>query len=955
MNRWAAGEVAHGGSGPGWTRGWRPHAGAGPGVMAGRVRGWPARRVALAALAGVLLALLGLPVLAHPPTTLIPAAQTIAIGDDASVAAHDVEAGVDAIFRVSGPIQPIGRCPEQDASAQHDHPNRGYYNSIWITGCEPGGTGEVRLVERNNESNVIARATVVVVRHTYPSHIRNLTQTTQGDGSLGVSWDAPRRTGGSAIVGYGVQHRRDGDSWASEVPATRDTSGTGTSHTITGLTNGQRYHIRVTPCNQQSGCLPWSEKAGFSHASVSGTPRVPTPPPVTTPGPVRELTLTPGDHQLGVRWLAPSSPGGHAISRYQVEYKPAAATAWTSNPEVTDGTATTVPVLTGDRTPLTNGAAYHVQVRACNGSSDSSCGSWTQGEGTPEAPRPRNVDVSPLRERKVRLTWTWMGPAASAYVVSARGFGVGKRSAFYEWRRVHIGSTTPSVSIDGKESTYGFEFYLYNLYRVSGQQPRGLQNHRAFELEVQAVTGKDADNNDVLSAPSDAIILIDTPIRSANGKSSGTLGEAVLTWNLVKDILDDDSYAGGTAWFRYRRAPSTHAEITWLPEEANFTYVADVPETLLKDGRTLQSLALNDVYAIQFWYEPPASQVNQPAKLRVFAGRDVYVWPSTRPAAVGEDEDGESYAGERVASYPLNYPLEHRRRDPKQTYVYRICDDTFPDLDAGNTPNAGGAGRARWEDFIFDAFDRWRVATDGLVVADYERGPCATYTAVVDQAVRALGRSLPRDLAAQYDEATRRAHVQALVDQSRHLGTLRDAVMRAAMTTSDAADVGSEVFMYESSAHPGVFEFGKPLQPGVCSHEAYGCARRRVVRHATKGWLTDIALRKQRLFETESGAYVPEIPTVRLDLCLVRLDVNEDDMGRGHGRANDRFLNVYSTLVHEVGHAFGIREGDTGSDQEAYHPNDDLDEDSVMVQPNRECAPTPLDVLAIYALYQHTK
>jgi len=340
-------------------------------AVARGVAGWPARRVGLAVVAGALIALLGMPVLAHPPTTLIPASQTIAIGDDASVAAHDVAHGLDAIFRVSGPIQPIGRCPEQTDSADGVQPRHGYYNSIWITGCEPGGTGEVRLVERDNESNVIARATIVVVQYTHPSHIRNLTQTTQGDGTLGVSWDAPRRTGGSAIVGYGVQHRLHGDEWASEVPAARDTSGTGTSHTITGLTNGQKYHIRVTPCNQQSGCLPWSDEFGFSHASVSGRP---------------------------------------------------------------------------------------------------------------EVPRPRNLDIRPLRDRKVRLTWTWTGPEADSYVISARGFGVDDQSNLYAWRRIHTNTTSPSVLVDESNSTYKykFEFYIHTIYKVQGLNRHGLQHHPAY-------------------------------------------------------------------------------------------------------------------------------------------------------------------------------------------------------------------------------------------------------------------------------------------------------------------------------------------------------------------------------------------------------------------------------------------------------------------------------------------
>ena len=597
-------------------------------------------------------------------------------------------------------------------------------------------------------------------------------------------------------------------------------------------------------------------------------------------------------------------------------------------------------------------------MRACNGPKESHCSIWSADHRftttagatptpaptptpTPEASRPRNLDITPLRERKVRLTWTWTGPQVNAFVISARGFRVKDTSDLYSWSTIHSGASAPAVAVDGKTSTYKYEFYLHVFYRAQVKpNRRGLQDHAAYEVQVQAVTGKDAANNDVLSEPSDAIILIDTPITSANGTSSGTSGQATLSWNLMQDVLGD-SYAGGTARFRYRHT-GTHASIPWLPEEANFTHVGDIPQTALTNGNTLQSLVLNAVYAIQFWYEPPAPEANQPAKLRVFAGRDVYVWPSTRAGAEGMDSQGRPNAGERVASYPLNYPLQNTHRIPRATYVYRICSDTFPTLNLK---------AANWADFIFDAFDRWRIATDGLVVAAYERRPCATYAAVVSNLVGAVSRTLDSNSAAQYDLDTRRAHVQALVDQSRHIGALRDAVLRAAAGTSDGANVGNEVFMFETNARPMVYELGQEIQPGLCGSNGLGCARLRV-HHETKGWITDIALKKERVFETETGYYVPEIPTVRLEECRTRHPDNiEDD----RARSNYNFSTVYSILVHELGHAFGIRSGTDGSGQRKQHPNYDLNYDTVFDHSrdtNNPCAPTPLDVLALYALYQ---
>ena len=60
-------------------------------------------------------------------------------------------------------------------------------------------------------------------------------------GQVTLSWTAPSDDGGSAITGY--EYEVDGDgSWHS-------TGSTGTSHTVTGLTNGQSYSFKVRAVN----------------------------------------------------------------------------------------------------------------------------------------------------------------------------------------------------------------------------------------------------------------------------------------------------------------------------------------------------------------------------------------------------------------------------------------------------------------------------------------------------------------------------------------------------------------------------------------------------------------------------------------------------------------------------------------------------------------------------------
>ena len=751
----------------------------------------------------------------------------------------------------------------------------------------------------------------------------------------GVAWEAPRRTGGSAIVGYGVQHRRDGDSWASEVPATRDTSGTGTSHTITGLTNGQRYHIRVTPCNQQSGCLPWSEKAGFSHASVSGTPRVPTPPPVTTPGPVRELTLTPGDHQLGVRWLAPSSPGGHAISRYQVEYKPAAATAWTSNPEVTDGTATTVPVLTGDRTPLTNGAAYHVQVRACNGSSDSSCGSWTQGEGTPDG-RPQKLDVAPLpgrepfdrggADRAAVLTWERVFDA-DAYVVQARVYPQ------QTWSAAHcVGDPDDKP---GQVSEPRCVIDLERITDVAGSAA-GLQDYQAFELRARSEDGGEA------SDFSPRIIIIDTPIQSASGRSPASGGQATLTWTPVDQVLSDSTYEEGTYEFRYREIVSNadpdadihHSHLAWEPN-------ASIP-VATTTANPYTELTLYAVYGIQLIHTP-RPQENQPASPRVYAARDVYVWPSDVAAGTGDR------AGMRVATFPLNYPLANATKTPESTYEYRVCTETFFEI-----PSIPGA--VSWTEFIKSAFHQWWDATDGLVRPLHNSTPCQNYAPEVQRLTRAVTSALGSD--SQLDAATIQAHVEGFVARARHSRVLRNALYEVALDENQD-NVVSEVFMFESSDLPAVFDMSGNIGVNMCGGEEACAYRRGKTSHPTRGWITDIALRRvegfdiwRQNFKGETVlAYLPEIPAVTLNRCTTFLATNNEGANAGN------FTIRYATLVHEVGHALGIRESgdiDDPNDQARHHPNDWI-EDSSLGQGQRYCSPTPFDALAMYALYQHVE
>ena len=94
------------------------------------------------------------------------------------------------------------------------------------------------------------------------------------------------------------------------------------------------------------------------------------------PGAPTGLAANPMSNGLRVTWTAPGMAGKPALTRYDVEYKLSAATAWT--PHSHTGTGTTARI-----TGLTVGATYNVRVRAVN--PDGSSG-WASANGIPRAP-----------------------------------------------------------------------------------------------------------------------------------------------------------------------------------------------------------------------------------------------------------------------------------------------------------------------------------------------------------------------------------------------------------------------------------------------------------------------------------------------------------------------------------------------------------------------------------------
>ena len=222
-----------------------------------------------------------------------------------------------------------------------------------ISGLENGTTYNVRVRAVVHLNSGRPSTPVDAIPNTIPDVPANV-RVTPANESLRVSWPAPF-DGGSPITEYTVQWTDSGGTFGTNEGTT-----TSPSFTITGLTNGDEYDVRVIATNINGSSEP--------SAVVSGIPAVViTPPPsLQTPSAPTSVVVTAGNEELLVTWAAPSNNGGATVTSYVVQ--------WTeSGGSFTD--EATVTGLQHTITGLTNDTVYDVRVIAVN----------SEGRGTPSA------------------------------------------------------------------------------------------------------------------------------------------------------------------------------------------------------------------------------------------------------------------------------------------------------------------------------------------------------------------------------------------------------------------------------------------------------------------------------------------------------------------------------------------------------------------------------------------
>ena len=146
----------------------------------------------------------------------------------------------------------------------------------------------VSFTDDDGNEETLTSASTAAVTATVPAAPGSLSVSVNDTRKLDLSWSAPDSDGGSAVTGYKVQWKEASGSWNTPADVS-ETTVTGTSHTVSNLTDGLEYTFRVYAVNSAGTGSPSGEE--------SGTPRETTAPTVssaTVDGATLTLTFSEG-------------------------------------------------------------------------------------------------------------------------------------------------------------------------------------------------------------------------------------------------------------------------------------------------------------------------------------------------------------------------------------------------------------------------------------------------------------------------------------------------------------------------------------------------------------------------------------------------------------------------------------------------------------------------------------
>ena len=289
-----------------------------------------------------------------------------------------------------------------DSGAWTEHDDDIGGTSLTVDGLSCGTSHQFRVTAYGNGTTYAAAwgtASAVLTASTSasgctlpsPPAPTNLAAGTVTDRSVPLSWNAVANA-----TKYRVEYRVSGTTaWTTD-----DETLTTLMHTVDELSCGTAYEFGVSAYGDGTNHLAqWGTRATTS-ATTGGC----VPGMISVPGPVTGVRFPEADlsdTSFKVTWTAPSSNGGAAITKYEVNW----VAGQTNQTESVTGPSGLSPpteaTIDADVKPAT---AYVVKVRACNG--PSRCSPWPT-DGRVATTRPSQVQNLSVQAGDGQLIVSW--------------------------------------------------------------------------------------------------------------------------------------------------------------------------------------------------------------------------------------------------------------------------------------------------------------------------------------------------------------------------------------------------------------------------------------------------------------------------------------------------------------------------------------------------------------------
>ena len=385
------------------------------------------------------------------------------------------------------------------------------------------GTAATKYVKFYNSAGG-TQAPHLTVTYTPPASAPTNVSASEGNQSLTVYWTPPSDAGTAGVTGYHV-------SWTGYTSGT--TNCTGSPCTITGLTNGGYYYVKVQPFS------PYRE----GQASGDVGTYTPYGPPNSPPS--ASASATPGPGIVDVTWTVdggtPGTANGRPISKFTVHAR-AGGTNGTivATNECASCTSTRF-------TGLTNGQDYTFQVFAWNSLGQPGNSAFTatvRPYAVPDQATGVVADVSGAAGQAV-VSWTPYNPNNTGSPPRDNGSPI---TNFLVRTYLSGGAQVASANCSGPSSC-----------TISG-----LTNGTAYQFTV---TAQNARGSSTESARSGPVTPYGTPSAPATANASATTGTVTVTW--TPPTSDGGRPVDGYSVALYRTSDNVQVGSTSTPGAAD--------------------------------------------------------------------------------------------------------------------------------------------------------------------------------------------------------------------------------------------------------------------------------------------------------------------------------------------------------------------------------------------------